>query len=130
MRNVTFIMLISIILIIILIYIYKSLREILWRNKILKYSNDIIVKEIFKRITLQLENIGVYFDSGDTYISYGNKVFKEEGIVIFDIVNILSKSQYSEYIPSDEEVNKSMEDYYKLRDIIKNRVGKVKALVI
>lgn len=130
MRNVTFIMLISIVLIIILIYIYKSLREILWRNKILKYSNDIIVKEIFKRITLQLENIGVYFDSGDTYISYGNKVFKEEGIVIFDIVNILSKSQYSEYIPSDEEVNKSMEDYYKLRDIIKNRVGKVKALVI
>ena len=57
-------------------------------------------------------------------------MFKEEGIVIFDIVNILSKSQYSEYIPSDEEVNKSMEDYYKLRDIIKNRVGKVKALVI
>lgn len=118
------------ILIIIVIYMYKNLREMFWRNKIRRYNNDVIIKEIFKRIVLQLEKLDIYFDSGDTYISYGNKVFKERGIIIFDIVEILNKNQYRGVIPSDEEIDKSFDDYYKLRSIIKNRVGKIKGLIM
>ena len=89
-----------------------------------------IIKEIFKRIVVELEKLDIYFDNGDTYISYGNKVFKERGIIIFDIVEILNRSQYRGVIPSDKEIDKSFENYYKLRNIIKNRFGKFKGLIM
>ena len=72
----------------------------------------------------------IYFDNGDTYISYGNNVFKERGIIISDIVERLNKNQYRGVIPTDEEIDKSFEDYYKLKNIIKNRVGKIKGLIM
>ncbi|CDM69483.1 Hypothetical protein CM240_2346 [Clostridium bornimense] len=118
------------ILLIISIYIYINLREIFWRHKVLKYNNDVIIKEIFKRVVLQLEKLDVYFDNDDTYITYGNKVFKDRGIIISDIIEILNKNQYRGVVPSDEEIDKSFEDYYKLRSIIKNRVGKIKGLIM
>lgn len=129
-KNTILIFVVISIFIIIVIYMYKNLKEKFWMHKISRYSNDVIIKEIFKKIVIELEKLDIYFDNGDTYISYGNKVFKERGIIISDIVERLNKNQYRGVIPTDEEIDKSFEDYYKLKNIIKNRVGKIKGLIM
>lgn len=120
------ILLLTILIIILGVFLYKKFIEYLWRYRILKCNNDVIIKEVFKKIVIELEKLDIYFVNGDTYTSYGDKVFKERGIIIFSVVDILNRNQYRGVIPNDEEIDKIFKNYYQLRNIIKNRFKKLK----
>ncbi|MDP4182991.1 MAG: transglutaminase domain-containing protein, partial [Bacillota bacterium] len=126
----TFFIPIFLIAAVLMIRVIIILRKSVWRRNVIKRQGHKSLESIFKKITVLLNKINVDMKVHETPSGYSARVLEETGIEISDLSEIFNKSKYGGIEPTTEDIKTAMDIHKKVEDIIKERVGIVRSILI
>jgi len=115
---------------IILVRAYFIIKKNIWRFRLTKCDNKKAIEEIFKRSIHLLKKIGLEIDKSETPARYNERVKKQSGIVISELVEIFNNSKYAGVMITNEDINKAFENYKVIEFNVKRRLGKIKSFLM
>lgn len=110
------------------IFIYISYS--LWKKKVYNYNRKEAIESIFRKTEAVLKKIDVGIKKHETPSNYADRLFKEQSIDIYSLVNSLNKSKYGAIEPTKKDIETGVNTFKEIKNHVKRNSGKIKAIFI
>jgi len=102
----------------------------MWKKKVLSTERSQAVSMVFKKISQLLKKINLEKEKHETPIGYAVRVMEASGLDLTEFVDNFNRCKYGGLVPDEKAVLSALEKYDEARQIVKKKIGSLKALII
>lgn len=115
---------------IVLIWLFYRIRRSVWKKRVLNADSSQSLLLVFAKVSHLLMKINLDMKKYETPSNYAVRVLENSGVDLLEFVDIFNKSKYGGLNPDKEAISNAMEKYNEVRQIVKKRVGRMKAWIL
>lgn len=110
-----------------LTWLFFRIRRNYWRKKVLNKERNQAISMIFEKISHLLKEINLGIEKHETPSNYAVRVLDASGLDLLEFSKHFNECKYGGLVPDEKTVISAMEKYEEVRQIVKNKVGKLKS---